>query len=217
LRVALAEDSGLFRQGLVLLLREQGIEVTAQTATGDRLLAAVNADPPDVAILDIRMPPTFTDEGLAAASRIREKHPSVAILVLSTYAETPYAMRLLHGGARGIGYLLKDHVSDAATLVDALHRVSSGETVIDPDIVTALITQQRRASQLDPLTDRERDVLRLLAEGRSNTGIGSVLHLSAKTVEAHVASVFAKLGLSAAPHDNRRVLAVLAWLRASTE
>jgi DNA-binding NarL/FixJ family response regulator len=216
-RVALAEDSGLFRQGLVLLLKEQAIEVTAQTSTGERLLAAVNADPPDVAILDIRMPPTFTDEGLATATRIREKHPSVAVLVLSTYAETPYAMRLLQGGARGVGYLLKDHVADAATLVDALRRVSSGETVIDSDIVTALFTQQRRASQLDPLTDRERDVLRLLAEGRSNAGISQVLHLSAKTVEAHVASVFTKLGLSAAPNDNRRVLAVLAWLRANSD
>jgi DNA-binding NarL/FixJ family response regulator len=217
LRVALAEDSGLFRQGLVLLLKEQGIEVTAQTSTGERLLAAVNADPPDVAILDIRMPPTFTDEGLATATRIREKHPSIAVLVLSTYAETPYAMRLLQGGARGVGYLLKDHVADASTLVEALRRVSSGETVVDPDIVMALINQQRRTTQLDPLTDRERDVLRLLAEGRSNAGIGSVLHLSAKTVEAHVASVFTKLGLSAAPRDNRRVLAVLAWLRANTE
>ena len=217
MRVALAEDSGLFRQGLVLLLQEQGIEVTAQTSTGERLLAAINADTPDVAILDIRMPPTFTDEGLITAARIRDKHPSVAVLVLSTYAETPYAMRLLHGGARGVGYVLKDHVADASTLVEALHRVSSGETVIDPDIVTALITQERRASQLDPLTDRERHVLRLLAEGRSNRGIGQLLHLSAKTVEAHVASVFAKLDLSAAPRDNRRVLAVLAWLRAASE
>ena len=199
----------------MLLLGEQGIEVTAQTSTGERLLAAVNADPPDVAILDIRMPPTFTDEGFATAARIREKHPSVAVLVLSTYAETPYAMRLLHGGAR-CRLPAQRPRRRRATLVDALHRVSAGETVIDPDIVTALITQQRRASQLDPLTDRERDVLRLLAEGRSNTGIGQVLHLSAKTVEAHVASVFTKLGLSAAPRDNRRVLAVLAWLRATS-
>jgi DNA-binding NarL/FixJ family response regulator len=217
MRVAVADDSALFRQGLALLLGDQGIEVTAQTAHGQQLLAAVNADPPDVAILDIRMPPTFTDEGLATAAQLRRFHPRVAVLMLSTYAETPYAVRLLQGGARGAGYLLKDRVTDAAALVDALHRLAAGETVVDPDIVTTLVAQQRRVSQLDLLTDREREVLRLLAEGRSNSGIGRVLHLSPKTVEAHVASVFTKLGLSDDPHDNRRVLAVLAWLRSTTD
>jgi DNA-binding NarL/FixJ family response regulator len=153
MRVAVADDSALFRQGLALLLNDQGIEVTAQASTGSEMLARINTDPPDVAIVDIRMPPTFTDEGLAIVTRIREKHPNVGILVLSTYAETPYAIHLLQGGARGTGYLLKDHVADAQALVEALQRVASGETVIDPDIATTLVAQQRRASQLDPLTE----------------------------------------------------------------
>jgi DNA-binding NarL/FixJ family response regulator len=215
MRVALADDSTLFRQGLALLLEDHGVGVTAQLATGDQLLAAIRADPPDAAILDIRMPPTFTDEGLVLADRIRELHPSVAILVLSTYAETPYAIRLLQGGGRGVGYLLKDRVADASALIGALQRITSGEAVVDADIVATLVAQQHRAKQLDPLTTRERDILRLLAEGRSNAGIGKILHLSPKTVEPHVASVFLKLGLSSDAHDNRRVLAVLAWLRAT--
>ena len=215
MRVALADDSTLFRQGLALLLEDHGVDVIAQLATGDQLLAAIRADPPDAAILDIRMPPTFTDEGLLLADRIRELHPSVAILVLSTYAETPYAIRLLQGGGRGVGYLLKDRVADASALIGALQRITSGEAVVDADIVATLVAQQHRAKQLDPLTTRERDILRLLAEGRSNAGIGKILHLSPKTVEPHVASVFLKLGLSSDAHDNRRVLAVLAWLRAT--
>ena len=215
MRVALADDSTLFRQGLALLLEDHGVDVIAQLATGDQLLAAIRADPPDAAILDIRMPPTFTAEGLLLADRIRELHPSVAILVLSTYAETPYAIRLLQGGGRGVGYLLKDRVADASALIGALERITSGEAVVDADIVATLVAQQHRAKQLDPLTTRERDILRLLAEGRSNAGIGKILHLSPKTVEPHVASVFLKLGLSSDAHDNRRVLAVLAWLRAT--
>ena len=215
MRVALADDSTLFRQGLALLLEDHGVDVIAQLATGDQLLAAIRADPPDAAILDIRMPPTFTDEGLLLADRIRELHPSVAILVLSTYAETPYAIRLLQGGGRGVGYLLNDRVADASALIGALQRITSGEAVVDADIVATLVAQQHRAKQLDPLTTRERDILRLLAEGRSNAGIGKILHLSPKTVEPHVASVFLKLGLSSDAHDNRRVLAVLAWLRAT--
>ena len=215
MRVALADDSTLFRQGLALLLEDHGVDVTAQLATGDQLLAAIRADPPDAAIVDIRMPPTFTDEGLVLADRIRELHPAVAVLVLSTYAETPYAIRLLQRGGRGVGYLLKDRVADASALIGALRRITSGEAVIDADLVATLVAQQHRAKQLDPLTTRERDILRLLAEGRSNAGIGKILHLSPKTVEPHVASVFLKLGLSSDADDNRRVLAVLAWLRAT--
>jgi DNA-binding NarL/FixJ family response regulator len=215
MRVALADDSTLFRQGLALLLEDHGVDVTDQLATGDQLLAAIRADPPDAAIVDIRMPPTFTDEGLVLADRIRELHPAVAVLVLSTYAETPYAIRLLQRGGRGVGYLLKDRVADASALIGALHRITSGEAVIDADLVATLVAQQHRAKQLDPLTTREHDILRLLAEGRSNAGIGKILHLSPKTVEPHVASVFLKLGLSSDADDNRRVLAVLAWLRAT--
>ena len=215
MRVALADDSTLFRQGLALLLEDHGVDVTDQLATGDQLLAAIRADPPDAAIVDIRMPPTFTDEGLVLADRIRELHPAVAVLVLSTYAETPYAIRLLQRGGRGVGYLLKDRVADASALIGALQRITSGEAVIDADLVATLVAQQHRAKQLDPLTTRERDILRLLAEGRSNAGIGKILHLSPKTVEPHVASVFLKLGLSSDADDNRRVLAVLAWLRAT--
>jgi DNA-binding NarL/FixJ family response regulator len=200
---------------LALLLDDHGVDVTAQLATGDQLLAAIRADPPDAAIVDIRMPPTFTDEGLVLADRIRELHPPVAVLVLSTYAETPYAIRLLQGGGRGVGYLLKDRVADASALIGALQRITAGEAVIDADLVATLVAQQHRAKQLDPLTTRERDILRLLAEGRSNAGIGKILHLSPKTVEPHVASVFLKLGLSSDADDNRRVLAVLAWLRAT--
>jgi DNA-binding NarL/FixJ family response regulator len=166
-----------------------------------------------VVILDIRMPPTFTDEGLVSAERLREAHPGLAILVLSTYAETPYAVRLLQNGPAGIGYLLKDRVADAGTLQDALSRLAEGESVIDPEIISKLVARERLTTELDRLTDRERDVLQLMAEGRSNNGIGQRLYLSPKTVEAHVAAVFTKLGLSAGSQDNRRVLAVLTWLR----
>jgi DNA-binding NarL/FixJ family response regulator len=215
MRIAIADDSGVFRQGLTRLLTEAGVEVTAQAATGDELLRRIEADPPDVVILDIRMPPTFTDEGLATAEQLRARHPDIGVFVLSVYGETPYAVRLLNNGRRGLGYLLKDRVDDIDTLRDALARVAAGESVIDPEIVARLLDQHRRTSELDQLTDRERNVLRQMAEGRSNAGIGKQLHLSHKTVETHVASVFSKLGLPAASDDNRRVLAVLTWLRAN--
>jgi DNA-binding NarL/FixJ family response regulator len=212
-RVAIADDSTLFRRGLALLLQDTGVEVTTEARTGDELVARVAGDPPDVAILDIRMPPTFTDEGLTGAEQLRAAHPGQAILVLSTYAETPYALRLLQNGPAGLGYLLKDRVADAATLHDALIRLIGGESVVDPEIITKLVARERLTSDLDRLTERERDVLHLMAEGRSNAGIGKRLYVSPKTVEAHVAAVFSKLGLPAGTEDNRRVLAVLTWLR----
>ena len=212
LRVALADDSALFRRGLELLLSSTGVEVTAAVRTGDELLARIAGDLPDAVIVDIRMPPTFTDEGLRTADAVRAAHPGIGVLVLSTYAETPYAVRLLQGGSRGVGYLLKDRVDDPEALHDALRRVVAGESVIDPDIVARLVARPGR-TPLDELTAREREVLSLMAQGRSNAGIGQALFLSPKTVETHVASVFVKLAIPAASDDNRRVLAVLTWLR----
>jgi DNA-binding NarL/FixJ family response regulator len=213
-RVAVADDSALFREGLVMLLRAAGIEVSAQAGTAEEILAHVATDPPEVVILDIRMPPTFTDEGLVAAERIRRTYPHVGVLVLSTYAETPYAVRLLGDGVGGAGYLLKDRVDDTAALHDALRRIAAGRLVLDEEIVTRLLAHRRRASVLESLTDRERAVLRHMAEGRSNQGIGALLQLAPKTVENHVANILAKLDMPASADDNRRVLAVLAWLRA---
>jgi len=215
-RVALADDSALFRQGLALLLNSVGVVVSAQAATPDDLLRQFARDPPDAVILDIRMPPTYTDEGLALAERLRGLYPGTGVLVLSTYAVTGYAVRLLEAGMRGVGYMLKDRVDDVDALRDALARVVAGELVVDPEIVARLLARKRRAVELDSLTEREREVLRLMAEGRSNAGIGHGLHLSQKTVEAHVASLLAKLGLPPAADDNRRVLAVLKWLRATS-
>jgi len=215
MRVALADDSALFRRGLAMLLSAAGVEVVAEARTGVELVERVAVDPPDVVVLDIRMPPTFTDEGLATAEQLRTRHPGIGVLVLSTYAETPYAVRLLGSDSRGLGYLLKDRVDNAETLRDALVRLIAGESVIDPEIIARLLARQRTASTLRQLTGRERDVLRLMAEGRSNAGIGQKLCLSPKTVESHVASLFTKLRLPAAADDNRRVLAVLTWLRAT--
>jgi DNA-binding NarL/FixJ family response regulator len=216
-RVALADDSALFRQGLALLLSSVGVVVSAQASTPDDLLRQLARDPPDAAILDIRMPPTYTDEGLELAERLRGLHPCTGVLVLSTYAVTAYAERLLESGTRGVGYMLKDRVDDVEALCDALARVVAGELVVDPEIVASLLARERRAAELDSLTERERAVLRLMAEGRSNSGIGQRLHLSQKTVEAHVATLLAKLGLPPTAEDNRRVLAVLKWLRATSD
>ena len=215
MRVALADDSALFRRGLATLLEALGVTVTAQVPSGAELLAAVAADPPDAVVLDLRMPPTFTDEGLVAAERLRAAHPSLGILVLSTYAEVAYAARLLEPGTRHVGYLLKDRVEDSDALHDALVRVVAGESVVDPDIVRRLLGRQRTTAAVDQLTAREREVLGLMAEGRSNQRIGRELYLSAKTVETHIAAVFAKLGLPPSSDDNRRVLAVLTFLRGS--
>jgi DNA-binding NarL/FixJ family response regulator len=212
-RVALADDSALFRQGLARLLADAGVEVIAEASSGAELITRVSASPPDVAVLDIRMPPTFTDEGLVTAEQLRRQHPGVGVLLLSTYAETPCAVRLLAGGSARAGYLLKDRVDDTRALREALIRITEGGCPIDPDIVARLLSPQRTASRLDRLTDRERDVLRLMAEGRSNLGIAQQLYLGQKTVEAHAAAIFTKLGLPVTADDNRRVLAVLTWLR----
>jgi DNA-binding NarL/FixJ family response regulator len=214
MRVALADDSALFRDGLTLLLDSAGVEVVIQARTGDELLAAVASGiSPDVAIVDIRMPPTQTNEGLAAASRLRAAHPQVGILVLSTYAETAYAMQVLDIGEHSMGYLLKDRINDIGTLTDALDRIQTGETVMDPAIVQRLIRRQRTTTVIDRLSEREREVLRLMAEGRSNGGIARELYLHTKTVEHYVAAVFSHLGIANSTDDNKRVLAVLTWLR----
>jgi DNA-binding NarL/FixJ family response regulator len=216
MRIALADDSALFRRGLATLLSSSGLEVTAEEPTGADLLPKVDLDPPDAVILDIRMAPTFGEEGLAAAEELRRRHPTLGILVLSTYSETSYATRLLGAvGSYGVGYLVKDRVADPQALCSALERIVAGECVVDPEIIARLLARQRIRSQLDSLTERERDVLRLMAEGRSNSRIGRELFVSAKTVEAHVASVFTKLGLHPTSDDNRRILAVLTWLRLS--
>ncbi len=213
MRVALADDSALFRQGLAALLQASGVEVVAQAASGVELLKVVAEDPPDAVVLDLRMPPSFTDEGLVTAERLRARYPTLGILVLSTYAEVAYAARLLQTGTRHVGYLLKDRVEDSDALLDALQRVVAGESVVDPDIVRRLLGRQRITQTVDQLTAREREVLQLMAEGRSNAAIGKELYLSAKTVETHIAQVFAKLGLPQSSDDNRRVLAVLTYLR----
>jgi DNA-binding NarL/FixJ family response regulator len=217
MRIALADDSNLFRRGLRSLVTAVGVEVAFEARDPSALLTLVEADPPDAVIVDIRMPPTFTDEGLVVAETLTARYPEMGVLVLSTYSETAYAVRLMEGGGQGIGYLLKDRVDDVSTLVDALERVCAGRSVIDPDIVARLIAQHRRVDEMAELTVRERDVLAHMAEGRSNAGIGQALGLSARTVEAHVASVFLKLRLPASGDDNRRVLAVLTWLRATVQ
>lgn len=215
MRLAIAEDSGLFRSSLKLLLEASGSVVTASTASGIELLAAIRGSPPDVAILDIRMPPTFTDEGISTAAELRGAYPQVGILVLSTYAETSYASQLLETVSTGVGYLLKDNVTDAGALMDSLARVAAGETVIDPSIVRRLLQRNRKPSKIDTFNERERAVLRHMAEGRSNLGIAKELFLSARTVETHVTSIFTKLELDQADTDNNRVRAVLAFLRAA--
>jgi DNA-binding NarL/FixJ family response regulator len=215
MRVAIADDSALFRDGLTQLLTAADMRVVAEAKSGDELLVRISADPPDAAILDIRMPPTFTDEGIRTAGEIRSRFPGVAILVLSTYAETSYALTLLRDGAAGMGYLLKDRVDSVQALIDALTRLVAGESVIDPDIVTRLLARPGR-SRLDTLTSRESEVLAMMAEGRSTIGISEQLHVSPKTVESQVSSIFTKLDLPSAADTNRRVLAVLTWLREST-
>lgn len=215
MRIAIAEDSGLFRSSLVLLLHSLGAEVTASVASGGELLAAIRSGPPEAVILDIRMPPSFTGEGIAAAREIRGRYPDVGILVLSTYAETSYASQLLETVRSGVGYLLKDNVTDADALMESLARVAAGETVVDPAIVRQLLSRNRQPSAMDALNERELAVLRQMAEGRSNLGIAKELFLSARTVEAHVTSVFTKLGLTPSDTENNRVRAVLAFLRSA--
>jgi DNA-binding NarL/FixJ family response regulator len=211
-RVVIAEDAALFREGLVRLLQDRGHQVCAAVADGDALLAAAMRHRPDVAVVDIRMPPTHTDEGLRAALELRRRRPGTGVLVLSQYIETRYAARLLAGDASGVGYLLKDRVADVAEFADALARVAAGGTALDPEVVGQLLAAGRHARGLAALTPREREVLSLMAEGRSNAGIAATLVISAGVVEKHVASIFGKLGLPPAEGDNRRVLAVLRFL-----
>jgi len=213
MRVTIADDSVLLREGLARVLSESGFEIVAQVGNAVDLLAAVDADPPDVCIVDIRMPPTNTTEGLEAAIALRERHPKVGVLVLSQYVETHYAMRLLARGADGVGYLLKDRVADLGELVAALRAVASGRSVIDPTVVSRLVSRRREVDPLQTLSAREREVLALMAEGRSNRAIGERLFLSPKTVEAHVSAIFSKLDIEDTADDNRRVLSVLSWLR----
>lgn len=214
LRLALADDSVLLREGIARLLVEAGFEVVAQVGQAEALLAAVREHRPDVAIIDIRMPPTHTDEGLWAAEAIRSEHgTNVGILVLSQYVETTFALRLVADGAGGVGYLLKDRVDDLDDFADAIRRIAKGGSVIDPEVVAQLVGRRRTKVPLDDLTEREREVLALMAEGRSNQAICERLFLAPKTVEAHIANIFSKLELLTAPDDHRRVLAVLAHLR----
>ena len=216
MRIAIAEDSGLFRSSLALLLRSLGAEVTASVASGAELLTVIRANgPPEVVILDIRMPPTFTDEGIRAAHELRELYPETGILVLSTYAETSYASQLLETVPFGVGYLLKDNVTDPDALMESLERVAAGETVVDPAIVRRLLDRKRKPSAMDSLNERELAVLGHMAEGRSNLGIAKELYLSARTVETHVTSVFTKLGLTTSDTENNRVRAVLTFLRSA--
>lgn len=213
MRLAIAEDSVLFREGLSRILREEGFEVLAEVGDPDSLLSAIGREAPEVAIVDIRMPPSFTDEGLVAAARIRTGHPTVGVVVLSHHVETEQAIRLLGNGVGGIGYLLKDRVTDISGFVEALRRVGAGGSAIDPEVVSRLVERRREPGPLQSLTEREREVLRLMAEGRSNSAIERTLFLSAKTVEAHVRNIFTKLDLYADAGDNRRVLAVLTYLK----
>ena len=214
LRLVLADDSMLLREGIARLLTESGFEIVGQAGGADELVAAVRKHRPDVAIIDIRMPPDHTDEGLRAAEAIRAEHGTeVGILVLSQYVETSFALRLVADGAGGVGYLLKDRVDDLDDFADAIRRIARGGSVIDPEVVARLVGGRRTRVPLDDLTVREREVLALIAEGRSNQAIGDRLFLAPKTIEAHIASIFSKLGLLPAPDDHRRVLAVLAHLR----
>ncbi|MEV1007609.1 response regulator transcription factor [Streptomyces sp. NPDC049881] len=214
LRVVLAEDSVVLRDGMAELLAARGCEVVAAVGAVPELLAAVAGHRPDVAVVDIRMPPTHTDEGIRAAVGIRETAPEVGVLVFSQHIETAWAARLLAGGAAGVGYLLKERVARTAEFVDALRRVAAGGTALDPEVVTLLMRGERR-SRVDTLTRREREVLELMAQGHSNRSVAALLVVSERAVEKHVAAVFAKFGLLATHTDNRRVKAVLAYLAES--
>jgi DNA-binding NarL/FixJ family response regulator len=213
MRVVVADDEVLLREGLAHLLADSGVDVVGTVGTADELLRKVELTRPDVAIADIKMPPTHTDDGLVAAREIRSRHPTVGVLVLSHYLESHYAMQLIEDHPERTGYLLKERIRDVAVLVDALERITEGECVVDPTIVARLVGRAREPSPLDELTDREREVLALIAEGHSNDGICRRLFLSPKTVETHVRHIFLKLGIGETADQHRRVLAVLAYLR----
>ncbi len=213
MRVVIAEDLALLREGLIRLLRDRGFEVAAAVADGPAFVAAVEAERPDVAVVDVRLPPSFRDEGLRAALEARRRVPGIPILVLSQYVEQTYATELLGDGSGGIGYLLKDRVADVGEFVDALRRVAAGGTAMDPEVVKQLLV--RRAGPLDALTPREREVLGLVAEGRSNAGIAAEIVVTERAVEKHISSIFGKLRLPPDEADHRRVLAVLTYLSAT--
>jgi DNA-binding NarL/FixJ family response regulator len=213
MRVVIAEDSVLLREGIARLLSEAGAEVVAQSGTADDLLRHVPMHKPDVAIVDIKMPPTHTDEGLRAAKQIREKYPNVGVLVLSQYVEPGYALELLGDNAEGVGYLLKDRISDVDDFYAAVRRVADGGSALDPAVVSELVGRRRRDDPVEDLTPREREVLELMAEGKSNQAIAEKLVVTPRAVEKHVTSIFGKLRLPATDQDHRRVLAVLAFLR----
>ena len=213
MRVVVAEDAVLLREGIARLLRDAGIDPVGLVGDAPSLLAVVAQEHPDVAIVDIRMPPTFSDEGLVAAEALRATHPPTPVLVLSQTVEAAHAVRLLDDGQGGVGYLLKDRVANVEELIDALRRVAEGGTVVDSAVVKALVSRRRDRDPLVDLTPREREVLALIAEGRTNRAIASTLVVGEKTVETHVANIFSKLGLEETPTDHRRVLATLRWLR----
>jgi DNA-binding NarL/FixJ family response regulator len=212
-RVVIAEDSVLLREGIARLLIDAGCDVVSRVDNGPDLVKAIVEFQPDVSIVDVRMPPSFSDEGLRAALEARRQVPGTAVLVLSQYVEEQYAGELLASNPEGIGYLLKDRVADVADFVAAVRQVAQGGTVLDPEVVAQLLTRRRRGDLLETLTAREQEVLKLMAEGRSNTAIAERLYVGEGTVEKHVSSIFSKLGLAATESDHRRVLAVLAYLR----
>jgi DNA-binding NarL/FixJ family response regulator len=214
LKVAIADDSVLLREGLARLLADAGFEVVGQSGTADDLMLKVRSYKPDVAVVDIRMPPTHTDEGLRAAKEIRDRHPQTAVVVLSQYVEAAYALELLEESAEGVGYLLKDRISDVGEFAAALRRVAAGGSALDPTVVSQLVGRRRRDDPLAELTPREREVLGLMAEGLSNAAIAERIVVTERAVEKHVTSIFQKLRLPAATDTHRRVLAVLAYLRA---
>jgi DNA-binding NarL/FixJ family response regulator len=214
-RLVIADDTMLVREGLGRLLADAGCDVLGTAADAPGLLGLVDTDRPDVAIVDIRMPPTHTDEGIAAALEIRRRHPDVGVLVLSQYLESDYAMQLLEEVPERVGYLLKERLADVAVLMDALRRITEGECVVDPTIVARLVRRPRDPGPLDELSEREREVLGLMAEGRSNQAISRALSVSPKTVETHIRQILLKLDVHESPDDHRRVLAVLAYLRST--
>jgi DNA-binding NarL/FixJ family response regulator len=214
MRVVVADDSVLLREGLVRLLAEDGFDVVGQAGDAEDLLRKVGAHRPDVAVVDVRMPPTHTDEGLRAAAEIRERYPETAVLVLSQVIEPGSALELLTASAEGVGYLLKDRVADVDRFTEAVRRVADGGSALDPEVVSTLLGRRRRDDPLADVTAREREVLALMAEGRSNGAIAEQLVVTERAVEKHVTSIFGKLGLAPAAEDHRRVLAVLAYLRA---